>query len=31
MKHKAVRDFKNAVDDSMQTYEDSLDNAIYNI
>ena len=31
MKHRAVRDFKNAVDDSMVTYGDSLDNAIYNI
>lgn len=31
MKHRAVRDFKNAIDDSMKTYGDSLDNAIYNI
>jgi hypothetical protein len=31
MKNRAVRDFKNAVDDSMITYGDSLDNAIYNI
>jgi hypothetical protein len=31
MKYRAVRDFKNAVDDSMEAYGDSLDNAIYNI
>jgi hypothetical protein len=31
MKHKAVRDFKNAIDDSMEAYGDSIKDAIYNI
>lgn len=30
-KHRAVRDFKNAIDDSMEAYGDPLDTAIQNI